>query len=421
MKRLLCMVLTIVMALSLTAAFAEDDPLRVAWWGSQTSSSIYLAVDELFIKETGIQTLPEYCPFADYETKLNTMAAGNILPDEFRTDYCFIKNFVDKGLLMDLTPLVESGLIDLSNVDPAAIQGGMINGGLYGINAGSNAYCAIFNKKLVEEAGMEIPSNECTWEEFEQWAIEFTEKTGKYAVDLYGVRDYELFRIFARSVNEALYSEDQLSVGYTAETLAAFYASIQRMLNAGATQKIADITVDVGDESRPFAKGEAAVYFTYNESATTYAMQLKEIYGEDVLVYNIVPGSAANKGMFVQPSQYLSISANTQRVEDAAAYINYWVNSPEANLSVNGRRGVPINPEMSKLVGENLDDIARHSFEYIDLVAKYSSDLYAPDPAAHDEISDAWKDAFVGVMYGDMTAEEAAQSVIDLANNALNN
>ena len=53
--------------------------------------------------------------------------------------------------------------------------------GLDGINAGSNGLCMAVNEKLVTDAGMEVPSNEMTWEEFEKWAIEFHEKTGKVA------------------------------------------------------------------------------------------------------------------------------------------------------------------------------------------------------------------------------------------------
>lgn len=148
-------------------------------WGSESSNALYLGEADLFTKTTGIEYEAEYLSWDDYWTKINTLAAANDLPDTLRMDYAYILNYVNKNQLMDLTPLVESGAIDLSKVPDSAISGGRFGEGLYGINAGSNGLCMAVNEKLVTDAGMEVPSNEMTWEEFEKWAIEFHEKTGK--------------------------------------------------------------------------------------------------------------------------------------------------------------------------------------------------------------------------------------------------
>ena len=410
--------LFLVMSMLLGGVALAEEPLRVAWWGSESSNKLYLGEADLFTKATGIEYEAEYLSWDDYWTKINTLAAANDLPDTLRMDYQYILNYVDKGQLMDLTPLVESGAIDLSKVPDSAISGGRFGKGLYGINAGSNGLTMAVNAKLVADAGMEVPANDMSWEDFEAWAIQFHEKTGLYGADLFGAKDYNgVFRIYARSHGEELYNEAQDGAGFKAETLAAFFASIKRMQDAGATQNIADAVTDIGKENYPFSKGEAATIFTVTDSYTTYAAVLKDNFGE--VPMRLLPGAAATKAMFVKPSQFLSIAATAEKVDEAAKFINYWVNDEEANLFIAGRRGVPINPEIATIVGQSLDENSMAVFEYMNMMAEYASDLYAPDPQAHGEIADEYNRQAQAVLFGESTPEDAAQALVEYINKTL--
>lgn len=416
MKKVFALFLALSMLLCGVAL--ADEPLRIAWWGSESSNALYLGEADLFQKATGIEYEAEYLSWDDYWTKINTLAAAGDLPDTLRMDYAYILNYVNKGQLMDLTPLVASGAIDLSKVPDSAISGGRFGDGLYGINAGSNGLCMAVNEKLVTDAGMEVPSNEMTWEEFEKWVIEFHEKTGKYGADLFGLKDYNgVFRIFAREHGEQLYNEAQDGAGFKVETLSEFFASIKRIQDAGACQNIADAVTDIGKENYPVSKGEAATIFTVTDSYTTYAAMLKENFGAVPL--RLIPGAAATKAMFVKPSQFLSISATAEKVDEAAKFINYWVNDEEANLFIAGRRGVPINPEIATLVGQSLDENSMMVFEYMNLMAENASDLYAPDPQAHSEIADEYNRQVQAVLYGESTPEAAAQALVEYIDKAL--
>lgn len=419
MKKLLAVLLTAVLVLSCATALAAEEPVRVAWWGSESSNKVYLTFSDMFTEATGIEYEAEYLAWGDYWTKINTLAAANDMPDMVRMDYAYIKNYVDKGLLLDLTSLVAEGKIDLSNVADSAISGGRFGEGLYGINAGSNGLTLAVNAKLVADAGMEVPSNEMTWDEYVDWVIEFHEKTGLYGTDLFNLKDFNVYRVLARQRNEELYNEAQDAVGYSLETLASYFADLKKIHDAGAMQNVADVTVDIGKENYPFAKAEAASSMTVTDSYTTYAKLLYDECG--LLELRIIPGSAANKAMFVKPSQFLSISANAEQVDKAAAYIDFWTNDEAANLFINGTRGVPISAKISSLVASNLDDISALAFDYMQVMAEYSSDLYAPDPVAHTEIGDEFISQLSSVLFGNATPEEAAQKLIDFSNKALNN
>lgn len=419
MKKLCTVLMAVLLvALACATAFAADEPMRMTWWGSESSNKIYLTASEMFQEEYGIEVENEYLSWDDYWTKLNTLAAANDLPDSLRMDLAYIKSYVDKDLLLDLTDLVESGVIDLSDVPQSAISGGMFDGGLYGINAGSNSIGILYNAKMITDAGMEVPTNEITWEEFEQFVLDFYAKTGKFGTDMWGLRDYNgTFRVYVRANGEEIYNEDQTNLGFSAQTLANYFASVKRMHEAGAVQNVSEITVDVGRENQPFSKGEAASITTTTDSCTTYYSMIREAWGPSEL--RIIPGAAANKAMWVKPSQFMSIAKDAENVEAAAKYIDYWCNSEELNAFIAGRRGVPISNKMAAFVGNALDEASKVTFDYMVEMAQYASDLYDPDPIAHAEINDEFNTTFQAVLFGEMTPEEGAKHVCDFAAKAL--
>ncbi|MBQ6858939.1 MAG: hypothetical protein IJO02_05860, partial [Clostridia bacterium] len=76
MKKLCTVLMAVLLAaLVLTTAMAADEPMRMTWWGSESSNKIYLGVSDMFSQELGIEVENEYLSWDDYWTKLNTLAA----------------------------------------------------------------------------------------------------------------------------------------------------------------------------------------------------------------------------------------------------------------------------------------------------------------------------------------------------------
>ena len=419
MKKLLSILLALMLLCSISlSASAADEPLRIAWWGSEVSNAFQLELCDMFTAATGIEYEAEYLSWSDYWVKLNTLAAASDLPDVIRQDYSYIQAYVDKNLLMDLNELVEAGKIDLSKVSESALSGGMFDGKLYGINIGSNGFCFIQNEKLLKDAGMELLPQDATWDDFEKFCLEYTEKTGKIAICLSGF-DMSVFRIRARNQGQDLYSEDQKSLGFDKQLLVDHFAMMKRLHDAGATDNVSVLTTSISNEDRSFAKGEAAMIFDWTDTYTTYDNLLKGEYGG--LNLNILPGCTEGKGMYIKPSQLFSIPVTSENVDAAATFINYWINDMDANVFLAGRRGVPINTEAANKVAENLDDTTQRVFNYIsNVLPDYSSKIYAPDPAANSEISDEFKKQIQLVLFGQSSPEQAADDLFAFAEKALN-
>lgn len=228
MKKLLTLVLCLMLGCTMgSGALASEEPMRIAWRGSQVSNAFQLELCDMFSKTTGIAYEAEYLGWADYWVKMNTLAAASDLPDVIRQDYSQIQAYVDKGLLMDLNELVEAGKIDLSKVSQSALPSGLFGGKLYGINIGSNAFCFITNKKLVKEAGMEPLALDATWEDFEKFCLAYHEKTGKLAVCLPGF-DLNVLRIRTRMAGGNLYNQEQTAFGFDKQLLIDHLAMMKR-------------------------------------------------------------------------------------------------------------------------------------------------------------------------------------------------
>ena len=173
---------------SSTGTAAEPCDLVVAWWGSQGRNEKFQSALDLYAEQNpGVTIERQTNGFRDHLTALSAAAASNDMPDMAMLQGAYYQQYVDGDLLVDLTPYVESGALDLSNVSEEILAATTIDGKLYGICAGMNAPSLIYNKTLLDEAGITIEDN-MNLDQFAEKCAEIYEKTGyrRRAADLFG-------------------------------------------------------------------------------------------------------------------------------------------------------------------------------------------------------------------------------------------
>lgn len=92
-------------------------------------------------------------------------------------DYRYIVEYARRGALAPLESYMPSKL-QLEDFDPAQIEGGKVDGHLYGISLGANSAATVVNAAAFKEAGIDMPTQKTTWEEFGKIGAEMT-KAGK--------------------------------------------------------------------------------------------------------------------------------------------------------------------------------------------------------------------------------------------------
>ena len=146
------------------AAAASGDSgktvLNVLWWGSQTRHEQTTAMLEKFEElNPDIDVVMDYSDWDGYWTKLPAQVAGGQTPDVFQMDYAYLAQYVQNGVLADLTPYIEDGSLDMSNVEQSILDSGSIDGKTYAISTGTNAPVMLYRKDITDELGLELPMN----------------------------------------------------------------------------------------------------------------------------------------------------------------------------------------------------------------------------------------------------------------------
>lgn len=100
-------------------------------------------------------------PFDGAQQAYDQQAAGGEAPDVFRAEIAWIADYADKGYLIDLAGMLPSEEWDDYLAGPLAY--GQWQGGTYAVPQVTDALALLYNKRLFDEAGVEVPA---TMDEF---------------------------------------------------------------------------------------------------------------------------------------------------------------------------------------------------------------------------------------------------------------
>jgi len=113
-----------------------------------------------------------------YDNMVTTIMAGEPYGDLLFAYPWDFSNWVRAGAVKDITDLVDELGLDLSTYNAAAVEEGTIDGRIYGLNKEKSEVNSMiaFNKRLVEEAGLESPYDLMAKDE---WNFEALQKYAK--------------------------------------------------------------------------------------------------------------------------------------------------------------------------------------------------------------------------------------------------
>ncbi|MCF6408432.1 ABC transporter substrate-binding protein [Pseudalkalibacillus salsuginis] len=411
---LLCMILVLSALLSACSdttseadsADGDQVTLRMTWWGSQSRHDQTQEIIKKFEEEyPDIKIEPEFTGFDGYFEKMAAQAAGNDLPDIMQQNFGeYLNQYADKGLLADLSGFVEDGTIDVEGVSDTVMESGMKDGKLLGIPTGTNALAAFYNKTLLDEAGVEVPNENWTWEDYVDAAKKVHDETGKFGTRL--MEPKNLFEYYLREKGYKLFNDDGTDLGYTDDKLLEGYFTLNKeLIDDGVAPGYDTIQQIKGVEDELIVHGEAPFDFRWSNQATA----LTSAAGEQELGMTLLPGSNNTQGMYLKPAMLWSISENSEHKEEAAKFINFFTNNIDVYEIGGSDRGVPIKEEIRSEMSSDLNETDQKVFDYIELVTENSSPIDSNYPPQSTEVLAALSEVDELVMYGELTPEEGAK------------
>ena len=407
---------------TLLAAAQDQTVVRISWWGSQNRHDRTIATIELYEElNPDIDIVYEFQGWGDHWTKLSTQAAGGELPDIMQHDYARIEEWVANGLLMPLDGYMESGVIDTTHIADSSLAGGMVDGQMYGINLGNNSEVFTLDTDAFAAAGIDLPALDWTWTQFEEIANQINETLGIHGIGV--LTSDQLWKSqYMGCCDQWAYAADGMSLGYEDDQpLIDYYNMLLRLQASGGMQSYEDSVArgDQGVEAQLVVSQEAAM--AYHWSNQIVAVWNAAGAERNFVMYPIPRPDGGQSQNYIKPSMFFSVTSQADNPDEAAAFIDWFVNSVEANEILEAERGVPVSSVVRESMLPSLGPAQTEMFNYLGIIEMDNSPIRPADPAAHaDVVSSIFVPEFVEpVMYGMISPEEAAPYLREEANRIL--
>lgn len=393
----------------------DTTTLRIAWWGGDKRHEYtQQIVDKYQELNPNVKIDVEYAAFDDYWKKLAPQAAANQLPDIVQMDISYIVQYAKNGQLEDLTPYM-GNQIKIDDVNENVISTGKINDVQYGVPTGVNVLGFQYDPELLNKAGVDsIPEN-WTWDQYEEIAMKVRDAgyvmDGSMAPDIF-------FHYFLRTHGYSLYNKEGTALGYEDDALfTEFFGRLARLIKEGAVPSQEKLTQTKGIlEESEIVKGMGVGVWQWSnqyvglQAAVNRPMELAPMMGPDM-----------EKGLYMQPSMFWSITSHSKNKEEAAKFIDFWINDVEANKMIKGERGVPISASIKEAIVSELSEPEKQVFDFVAAMEEKSSPMSPAPPVGSPQVIASLADLVEQINYGQMTPEKAAAAFRQEANGILAN
>ncbi len=387
----------------------DGSSLQFTWWGNEVrNGNTQDALDAYMEENPDVSIEAQPGEWASYWDRLATQTAGNNAPDVIQMDMAFISEYGQRGALLDLS---EYGA-DTSQFTEGTADAGVIDGALYGINAGVNTPTVLVNPQIFDDLGIGIPDDTTwTWDDWRDLAAEISSSSD--VIGTSGIVQVDaMFSAWLRQQDKELFVEGN-QVGFEVDDVRAWFEMGQDWLDAGATPGPSQMTEDV---SKPLDQQDYVVGNTAMAMVWSNQLQAVETSGGNerrILRFPSLSGDATDRRAWYKASMLWSASATTEDPEGAVALINWWMNSQTAAEIELAERGVPPNAEISAAIRDQLSDPQQRVSQFIeDIVPELAATPIAPPPGG-GQVGTLLQRYGFDMLFGDTSPADAAQGFYD--------
>lgn len=412
MKRTVTTAVACGLMLTTALSSAQAAELRVSWWGGDARHEATQQALQACGEKYGHTISPEFTGFDGHLERLTTQLAGGTEPDLMQVNWPWLPLFSPDGTgLADLNEY--SDIIDLSQWSDNLLATGTRNGALNGLPVSLTGRLLFVNTDTYEQTGVEVPT---TWDEMRAAGETFKTALGEgyYPFDAAGYNAMLFTALYASQKTGVGFIDPETNeIAWDVETLTEAIEAYQSLVDAGAIKAWEEIAA-MGNpnlqERGDWAAGEIGSSYEWN---STYSQISGPFEGESPLVPHMPPKmeGAVNDGIFRKPSMTFAISANSENPEAAAEILNCLLNEPEGVIPMGTHRAIPASEAAVAILEEEglLDSTELEANRMV-----LAADAPAPSPYFEDP---GVRSVYEGVMeefaYGLLSAEEAAQAIID--------
>lgn len=396
----------------------EDVTLRFSWWGGDTRHEATIKAIERYMElNPGITIEYEYMGFDAYYEKLLTQLASGTQPDICSVDYKWIGDLAAQGKpFIDIHEMEDT--IDLTHFDQNFIENFCGQEGyLLGVPCGINGRGALYNTEFFEKFGL-TPGDDWTWEDL----IEAGKKVNEQDPESYLLfLTNDVLVYVTRDIIKQKYGENMINDEY------------ELICTQEDLQECMEMVLELVESKTMPPFEESVLYETVFADQVPYWLEGK--WGMSVLSASNLPSivsaspfeigtmrwvvapDAKDSAITVAPTMMLAIPKACPYPDEAAAFINWFLNDPEAIEITGDTRGIPANTQAQAI----LEEKGLISPQVSSMLEQALAEETSPEngPTLNAEISAVISDYSHQVGYGQISPADAAKAMYQDLNHVL--
>jgi multiple sugar transport system substrate-binding protein len=393
------------------AAWAQSAGLRLTFWGGQARADRTYAVTDLYKAAKGTDIEGEFLAWNDYWPKLATQTAGGNAPDVIQMDYRYIVEYANRGAIAPLDEFV-GGVLQLDSFDTDQLEGGKVDGKLYGISLGANSVATLINTVAFEEVGIAPPTNAWTYDELMTIGEAFNSKNIRGGMKAISDGSYNEPGLdnWLRQRGKALYTADG-KLGFDEQDAVEWYRLWAKLREAGVCVSAEEQALDTGAvESTMLVTGKSALMPSNSNQLVGYQAIIPDRL--DMVGYPRIAAGVGG-GHYRKPSMFFSVAGSSANKETAADFLNFFISDAEAAKALGVERGIPCLPSTRDVVAPTLDAQSQIALNFVANLGDLLGPLPPPPPAAAGEVdSSLIRTLGQEVGFGAKSPEQAGKDLV---------
>lgn len=346
-----------------------------------------------------------------YKDKIKTLTASQSLPDVYFTwAGAYAAQFYDNGLVQDLTSVIAPGTEWGDTFAKSALDVYDDDGTYFGIPFGLDAKFVVYNDRLMDEAGAEVPDDldglldtcgrltdagitPMAFGNIDGWpAIHYITQLISYDVPA---------DVFAADIDPQTATWDD--PGYV-EAIEQFGDILTACTVTGQDANGSDYY----SERDAFTRGEAAMFYVENLEfgATAVAGSKADEDGWSISRLPVPAGAKGDTGALTGAPDAFLINPKAENVALAVDFMKF-VTGKDNAATLTETTGIP-SPVQDSLTETNSTPQLRQSLD--ELAAASSMSIWL-DTVTVPEVADAWLSGIQGFISGERSAEDVVAAV----------
>lgn len=338
------------------------------WWGVELPDGYLQKVVDDYKAKTGVTVKLLNAPWADTKTAITAGASTGTVADIMSVDGAWLYDFVDQGILTDMSALMEADGYDTS----ALADQWQIDGKTYAIPQINYAYPMFVNMDILKDSGItDLPK---TWTEFEEACKKITAK----GYDAFGLNldtanpngIQNVFMGFAWASGIKM-KDDSGNYKISGNKDLQDFADFMKKLNDDGSIYAGKETLSEADMTGNFASGKVA--FCINSTAQLSAYRDAGI-NVAAMPVPVKDGYTGKSGMCVA-SWACGISDSSKHKDEAMKFVEYLMSGLDGkDGSVDAERSVTQSGFPGSTVAK--PDYSKADEVFQDVYKNYSDNCY---------------------------------------------